>query len=105
MGKAFLQLLVTQMRYQDPSPQITVLFSPSSAQFSALEQMQNLIAKWKSCLPCREPSAIWLRLILSFGHRPLFDPVKVEGTVTTVEFAGGQTQLVIGGKTCALRTC
>ncbi|NLM96253.1 MAG: flagellar hook capping protein [Halanaerobiaceae bacterium] len=44
LGKdAFLQLLVTQLRYQDPlSPMDNGEFIAQMAQFSALEQMQNM---------------------------------------------------------------
>jgi len=44
LGKdAFLNLLITQMRYQDPlSPLDNQAFVAQMAQFSALEQMQNL---------------------------------------------------------------
>lgn len=44
MGKdAFLQLLVTQLRYQDPlAPMDDKEFVAQMAQFSSLEQMQNL---------------------------------------------------------------
>ncbi|MGE5591737.1 MAG: flagellar hook assembly protein FlgD [Bacillota bacterium] len=40
---AFLKLLVTQMQYQDPlNPMDNQQFMAQMAQFSALEQMQNL---------------------------------------------------------------
>ena len=44
LGKdAFLQLLVTQMRYQDPlNPQDNAEYLSQLAQFSALEQMTNV---------------------------------------------------------------
>lgn len=44
LGKdAFLQLLVTQLQYQDPlSPMDNTQFVAQTAQFTALEQMQNL---------------------------------------------------------------
>lgn len=44
LGKdAFLQLLVTQMQYQDPlNPSSDTEFISQMAQFSALEEMQNL---------------------------------------------------------------
>lgn len=47
MGKdAFLQLLVTQLRYQDPlEPQDNSEFVAEMAQFSSLEQMNNMADK------------------------------------------------------------
>lgn len=48
LGKdGFLQLLVTQLRHQDPfSPMNSTEFVAQLAQFSSLEQMQNLNAKF-----------------------------------------------------------
>lgn len=50
LGKdAFLNLLVTQLRYQDPlNPMEDTEFIGQMAQFSALEQMQNLNEKFSS---------------------------------------------------------
>ena len=54
LGKdEFLQLLVTQMQYQDPlNPTSDTEFIAQMAQFSSLEQMQNLnnnfsVYNWK----------------------------------------------------------
>ena len=52
VGKdAFLQLLITQMRYQDPlSPMDNQAFLAQLAQFSSLEQMQQLNQNFDSAL-------------------------------------------------------
>ena len=52
MGKDdFLRLLVTQLSYQDPlSPVDNQEFIAQTAQFSALEQMQNLNESFKSLM-------------------------------------------------------
>lgn len=52
VGKdAFLQLLITQMRYQDPlSPMENEAFLAQLAQFSSLEQMQQLNENFESVL-------------------------------------------------------
>jgi flagellar basal-body rod modification protein FlgD len=49
--ESFLQLLITQMRYQDPlSPMDNQEFLAQLAQFSSLEQMQNLNDKYDSSM-------------------------------------------------------
>jgi flagellar basal-body rod modification protein FlgD len=52
MGKdAFLQMLVTQMRYQDPlNPMNDTQFIAQLAQFSSLEQLQNLNTNFESSM-------------------------------------------------------
>ena len=48
---AFLQLLITQLRYQDPlSPMENEAFLAQLAQFSSLEQMQQLNANFTSSM-------------------------------------------------------
>ncbi len=105
LGKdAFLQLLVTQMRYQDPlSPQDNSAFLAQLAQFSALEQMQNLNSKVEKLLALQGAARNLARAYLGLLVTALDENgQEVEGTVTAVEFAGGQTRLVIDGTTCAL---
>lgn len=46
---AFLQLLVTQMQYQDPlNPSDNTQYMSQLAQFSSLEQMQNMNANYQN---------------------------------------------------------
>ncbi|HHX74342.1 MAG TPA: flagellar hook capping protein [Firmicutes bacterium] len=105
LGKdAFLQLMVTQMRYQDPlSPQDNSAFLAQLAQFSALEQMQNLNSTVEKLLAlqgaARNLAPAYLGLVVTALDQ---NGQQVEGEVTAVEFAGGQTRLVINGKNCAL---
>ena len=105
LGKdAFLQLLVTQMRYQDPlNPQDNNAFLAQLAQFSALEQMQNLNSTVEKLLAlqgdARSLAPAYLGLLVTALDE---NGQEVKGTVTAVEFAGGQTRLVINGKTFAL---
>lgn len=55
---AFLQLLITQMRYQDPlSPMENEEFIAQLAQFSSLEQMQQLNSNFESMLAYNQSEA------------------------------------------------
>jgi len=55
--QAFLELLVTQLRYQNPvNPTSNEEMIAQSAQFSSLEEMQNLNASVKSLIQIQESS-------------------------------------------------
>src|SRR5690554_5797965 len=55
---AFLQLLITQLRYQDPlSPMENEAFLAQLAQFSSLEQMQLLNANFASSMALAQSEA------------------------------------------------
>jgi flagellar basal-body rod modification protein FlgD len=55
--QAFLELLVTQLRYQNPvNPMSNEEMIAQSAQFSSLEQMQNLNSNVKSLIQIQESS-------------------------------------------------
>ncbi|NLP37833.1 MAG: flagellar hook capping protein [Firmicutes bacterium] len=100
LGKdAFLQLLVTQLRYQDPlNPQDNGAFIAQMAQFSALEQMQNLnesmnqLLKLQSDARLKAPGYLGLQVTVKG-----FDNHLVSGTVTAVEFSGNEPWLVVNG--------
>lgn len=54
----FLQLLVTQLRYQDPTnPMSNEQFIAQTAQFSSLEQMQEMNTNIKSLIELQKTSA------------------------------------------------
>ena len=101
LGKdAFLQLLVTQLRYQDPlNPQDNSAFIAQMAQFSALEQMQNLNDTMKQLLELQTsmksiaPAYLGLQVALC-GE----DGKIVEGIVSAVEFIEQQPWLVVNDK-------
>jgi flagellar basal-body rod modification protein FlgD len=94
---AFLQLMVTQMQYQDPlQPQDNSQFLAQLAQFTSLEQMTNVA----------QTDAQVLKMVeLSFEHQLLNAQVTVTdangntvtGTVTAIKFVDGDPQLEIGG--------
>jgi flagellar basal-body rod modification protein FlgD len=101
MGKdVFLQLMVTQLRYQDPlNPQDNSAFVAQMAQFTSLEQMQNLNENMVRLLELQSgamsPAAALLGLMVTVatGEGPL-----LTGKVDAVEYEGGRPKLVVDGK-------
>ena len=95
----FLQLLVAQMRYQDPmNPTDSSQFLAQSAQFTALEKMQDVA----------DQTAKLLSTQLAFGASGLVgrnvswtddDGATQTGTVSGVTFGADGPTLQAGGKT------
>jgi flagellar basal-body rod modification protein FlgD len=93
----FLQLLVAQMRYQDPmNPTDSSQFLSQSAQFTALEKMQNVA----------DQTAKLLSAQMAFGASGLIgkqvnwldkDGAKQTGTVDGVSFGADGPVLDVGG--------
>lgn len=115
LGKdAFLQLMVTQMRYQDPlQPQDNSQFLAQLAQFSSLEQMQNISQSTTNELQALTTMQSMNQL--SFEHQLIGSTVTVDagadqtgasqsvtGTVDAIRFVNGDPQLVVGGQTYPL---
>lgn len=95
---AFLKLLVTQMRLQDPTHTMEDKeFIAQLAQFSSLEQITNLSAEVRS-LTLANASTQAVSLI---GRTVEYlDPVSGEsrtGVVESVRFVDGSPALVVGG--------
>jgi|SRR3954447_15891712 flagellar basal-body rod modification protein FlgD len=98
----FLQLLVAQMRYQDPSnPTDSSQFLAQSAQFTALEKMQDVA----------DQTAQLLSAQMAFGASGLIgkqvtwtdsDGATQTGSVSGVTFGAGGPVLDAGGKTFPL---
>lgn len=99
----FLQLLITQMRYQDPlEPVKDTEYIAQLAQFNSLEQMQNLN---KSIDSMHE----WLQVVQSgsmIGKEieaiDFASGEMVRGTVAEVIFRDNQPQLVVGNNKVSL---
>jgi flagellar basal-body rod modification protein FlgD len=99
LGKdAFLRLLITQLQYQNPlDPMKDRDFIAQMAQFSSLEQMQNLNASIDS-LRLMEAASQAASLI---GRQvTLLTPSgdsTLTGTVESVHFQAGVPQIVVDG--------
>jgi flagellar basal-body rod modification protein FlgD len=96
---AFLQLLVAQMQYQDPmQPQDSTAFVAELAQFSALEQMMNLVQEVQTEVTAATAS-YETQLIGRSVQVSGSDGNVVTGVVSGVRWVNGQPMLVIGGQT------
>lgn len=99
LGKdAFLKLLVTQMEYQDPlNPSSDTEFISQLAQFSALEEMQNLNTAMSNS---NAFNLVGKNVIMEVGKSSGADSTTtVAGYVQFVEIKGGKAYLGINGET------
>lgn len=97
LGKdAFLELLVTQLRYQDPlDPQDNSQFIAQMAQFTSLEQMQNLSQSFSSL-----QGTSMLGKNITAEIRDPDNPVTakvVSGIVQSTKVENGKTKLIVNG--------
>ncbi len=97
LGKdAFLQLLVTQMRYQDPlNPTNDKEFLAQMAQFTSLEQMQNLN---KATSNSQAFAMIGKTIQATEVNQATLEPELIQGKVDSVRMKNGKTFLVVGEK-------
>ena len=105
LGKdAFLQLLVTQMKYQDPlQPMDNTQFVAQLAQFSSLEQMSNVANTDSSTL--QEVQNLSQTTQMNTGFQLLGQNVAIQtgsqtfsGIVSSVKTDNGNVNLVIGNQ-------
>lgn len=93
----FLNLLVTQLRYQDPlSPTENTEFIGQMAQFSALEQMQNLNNSFTGTMAY---GLIGKSVIATTEEADGIEAKQVSGNVTGVSVENGKYYLIIDDKT------
>jgi len=104
LGKdVFLKLLVTQLRYQDPlKPQDNSAFVAQMAQFTSLEQLQNVNATLTQLVTLQSKDTTNV-----ISHAPAYlgltvtvageNGEPVSGTVSAVEYEQGKPFLVIDG--------
>jgi len=105
---AFLQLLVTQLKYQNPlQPTDNQQFIAQLAQFSSLEQMTNVSTGETHVL--NQLQAMGATMSTSTGFDMLglnvtaaVNGSSIQGTVTGVQFANGGVQLQVGNQSVNL---
>ncbi len=96
---AFLQLLVAQMKYQDPlEPTSNTEFISQYAQFSQVEQMQNMAAT----MELTRASSMVGKLVTVESTNSSGETVKVQGYVEYVAYENGKAFISIDGSTYSL---
>lgn len=93
LGKdEFINLLVTQLQYQDPlNPQDDTQFIAQMAQFSALEQMQNLNSSYSAT----KAFSMIGKLVNANLSEDSGSMRNIVGEVTSVKMKGGKTYVVV----------
>ncbi|MGY1772927.1 flagellar hook assembly protein FlgD [Blastococcus sp. SYSU D00813] len=99
MGKdMFLQLLVAQMRYQDPNnPASTTEFMSQTATFSQVEKLEELSEQNASLLTLQKSLSAGALV----GHAVAWtdeNGVTRTGTVSSVRFGADEPVAVVGGR-------
>jgi flagellar basal-body rod modification protein FlgD len=93
---AFLNLLVTQLRYQDPmNPTDDKEFIAQMAQFTSLEQMQNMNKNLESSSAF---SMIGKEVKAKMVNESTLDVEEIQGKVDAVKMKSGKTYLVVNDK-------
>ncbi len=98
----FLRLLITQLKYQDPiSPVDDKEFIAQMAQFSSLEQMQNLNTNLSEMMLAQQKlSALGQAMQMIGKEVELFtkEGESLFGKVTGVQFRSGWPEIIVDGK-------
>ncbi|MCR4739628.1 MAG: flagellar hook capping protein [Lachnospiraceae bacterium] len=93
---AFLQLLVTQMKYQDPlEPTSNTEYISQFAQFSELEEMQNLTSTMSLQ---RASSLVGQYVEITHTNDTTGESVQVAGTVDYVTYENNKAYVSVGGE-------
>ena len=100
--EAFLQLLVAQMQYQDPlEPTDNTEYISQLANFSSLEQMQNMNESMKNMSMASDLQRA-ANLVGQFATIREGEQNIVTGKVDSVEYKDGTAYVSIGGKSYEL---
>lgn len=114
MGKTdFLQMLITKLKYQDPTNPVTDdSFVADMAQFSSLEQMQNMntsVLSQATSMENLNTNIIALIMMQNTTQaagligktvaltNPTEGGADITGTVSVVKFVDGQPKIVVNG--------
>lgn len=108
LGKdAFFRLLTTQLRYQDPTnPVDDKEFLAQMAQFSALEQMQNLTVTMEQYVLEQRQGSLLAQAVSLLGLKVEVQGASQEryiGVVEAVQMLDGVPRLLIGDTLFQLR--
>jgi flagellar basal-body rod modification protein FlgD len=96
----FLNLMVTQLKYQDPlQPTDDKEFIGQMAQFSALEQMQNMNASLSNS---QAFSLIGKHVTANTVDKKTAETKVTEGEVTSVKVKSGKSYVVVNGEDIAV---
>ncbi|NLA57313.1 MAG: flagellar hook assembly protein FlgD [Firmicutes bacterium] len=100
----FLRLLITQLKYQDPmEPVKDHDFIAQLAQFSALEQTENLSRVMAKFVESQEKMGIVAQATALLGKEVVVvnyaTGETATGTVSSIKFADGVPQLQVNGQT------
>ncbi|HHY09840.1 MAG TPA: flagellar hook assembly protein FlgD [Firmicutes bacterium] len=103
LGKdQFLKLLITQLKHQDPiNPVEDKEFIAQLAQFSSLEQMQNLNTNLNDMMLAQQKLTALGQATQMIGQQVELQTKKGEqlfGNVTGVQFKDGWPQIIVDGK-------
>ena len=102
----FLKLLVTELKYQDPTaPTDDKEFIAEMAQFSSIEQLQNLNSSFSNLVTLQNLSQINFATNL-VNHRVVGTDnagVPLDGTVDNISFVNGSPCVVVGSQTASLQ--
>lgn len=95
---AFLQLLVAQVRYQDPTrPLDNAEFLTQTAQFSVVEQLSKL-SEAQAEMIAFQRVLLSTDLVGRAVEGVTLEGLPVSGTVDAVRITGGQAWIVVGDK-------
>ncbi len=99
---AFMQILVNQLRYQNPmKPKDSSTFINQMVQLSTMEQMANLTANMEKMLQSNE----FNRAVSLIGHQVTVlntNGEPMEGTIEKVSMADGEPRLVVNNSEYSL---
>jgi len=96
----FLNLLITQLKYQDPlNPVDDKEFIAQMAQFSSLEQMQNMNS---TLTKSQAFSLVGKHITANISDSDTYEVKVVSGEVTSVKMSNGKTYVVVDGQDISL---